>query len=524
MTRKDYGILYLIGLILAAAWASFQAAPGYMDADYYYLGGVQLAEGKGFWENVLWNYLDDPAGLPHPSHAYWMPLASILAAAGIWTAGTSTFWAAKIPFVLLAAGVPVVSAAVGYRLTGRRGLAWLAGLLGLTPGFYASYVTLTETFTLYMLLGGGILLVGGVRGGEMGWKRAAGLGALAGGMHLARADGILWLAGCLAWIVWEGWRARQRGWKIAGQILLAAALYGAVMGVWFGRNLNVFGQWMPPGGSRALWITTYDETYSYPAEKLTPERWLSQGWANLLGVRWDALKMNLQTALGVQFQIVLLPLAVWGFFRVRQKREAQIGGLMWLATLGVMTAVFPFAGSRGGFFHSGAAVQPLIWGLSAAGLDSAVGWAARKRRWNPQQAVMVLGGGLVMINLAVSASLYAANVIGEDAGQPKWSRSWEDARRTAALIQAQGGEPQDVVMINNPPGYAAANRQPAIAVPNETTAVMLGAARRYQARWLVLDENVPEPLEVLFLRPESQTGLRLGYSSKEVVIYEILPE
>ncbi|GAP17974.1 hypothetical protein, partial [Levilinea saccharolytica] len=161
MTRRDYCILYLIGLILAAAWASFQAAPGYMDADYYYLGGVHLAEGKGFWENVLWNYLDDPAGLPHPSHAYWMPLASILAAGGMLVSGTTSFWAAKLPFLLLAAGVPVVSAALGYRLTGRRGLAWLAGALGLAPGFYAAYMTLTETFALYMLLGGGVLLLGG---------------------------------------------------------------------------------------------------------------------------------------------------------------------------------------------------------------------------------------------------------------------------------------------------------------------------------------------------------------------------
>ncbi len=524
MTRKDYGILYLIGLILAAAWASFQAVPGYMDAEYYYLGGVQLAEGRGFWENVLWNYLDDPAGLPHPSHAYWMPLASILAAGGMAAAGTSSFWAAKLPFVLLAGGVPVVSAALGARLTGRRPLAWLSGALGLAPGFYASYLTLTETFTLYMLLGGGILLLGGARGGEMGWKRAAGLGALAGGMHLARADGILWLAGCLVWIAWEGWRARQRGLKIAGQMLLAAALYGAVMGVWFGRNLSVFGQMMPPGGARALWITNYNETYSYPADQLTPERWRLQGWDKLLGTRWDALKMNSQTALGVQFQIVLLPLAVWGFWRMRQKREAQVGGLMWLSTLGVMTVVFPFAGSRGGFFHSGAALQPLIWSLSAVGLDAAVRWAARKRRWNLRQAVRVLGGGLVVINLAVSASLYAANVIGEDAIHPKWSRSWEEALRTAALIQMQGGGPQDVVMVNNPPGYAAANRQPAISVPNEAAAVTLDAARRYQARWLVLDTNVPKPLEALFFQPGNRDGLRLGYASEKVVIYEILPE
>ncbi|HRN50538.1 MAG TPA: hypothetical protein PK551_04390 [Anaerolineales bacterium] len=81
MTRKDYLSLFLAGLVVLLLVASLQHSPGYMDAEYYLLTGQQLAAGRGFSEPVVWNYLDTPAGLPHPSHTYWMPLPSLVIAA-----------------------------------------------------------------------------------------------------------------------------------------------------------------------------------------------------------------------------------------------------------------------------------------------------------------------------------------------------------------------------------------------------------------------------------------------------------
>ena len=48
------------GLAMAIGIASLQSLPGYLDSDYYFAGGLQLVEGKGFTEPYLWNYLDDP--------------------------------------------------------------------------------------------------------------------------------------------------------------------------------------------------------------------------------------------------------------------------------------------------------------------------------------------------------------------------------------------------------------------------------------------------------------------------------
>ena len=91
MNWRTYLFLFALGFAVAFGTASLQDLPGYLDSGYYFVGGLQLVEGKGFTEPFLWNYLDDPAGLPHPSHTYWYPLSSILAAIGMYLTGQHTY-------------------------------------------------------------------------------------------------------------------------------------------------------------------------------------------------------------------------------------------------------------------------------------------------------------------------------------------------------------------------------------------------------------------------------------------------
>jgi hypothetical protein len=69
MRFRTYFFLFLFGLAVPVFIAKFQRIPGYLDSDYYYAGGIQLATGKGFTEPYLWNYLDGATSLPHPSHS-----------------------------------------------------------------------------------------------------------------------------------------------------------------------------------------------------------------------------------------------------------------------------------------------------------------------------------------------------------------------------------------------------------------------------------------------------------------------
>ena len=152
MSRRSLLLLFLLGLAVPLGIAQFQSLPGYMDSDYYFGGGVQLARGNGFTELYLWNYLADPRGLPTPSHAYWMPLASILAAAGMWLTGQTTFASARIGFILLAALVPPLTSLLAFRLTSNRAASLLSGLLACFPIYYAPFLPVPDNYAIYMLL------------------------------------------------------------------------------------------------------------------------------------------------------------------------------------------------------------------------------------------------------------------------------------------------------------------------------------------------------------------------------------
>ncbi len=159
MSWRHYLLLALLGAVVLTGVAAFQSAPGYMDADYYHASGLQLAAGRGFTEPFLWNYLDDPAGLPHASHAYWMPLGSMLAAAGAALFRSLSFTTSRLGFIVVAALVPPLTAALAWSFTSRRDLSMAAGLLAVFPAFYLPFLPVTDTFGIYMLLGGSFFLL-----------------------------------------------------------------------------------------------------------------------------------------------------------------------------------------------------------------------------------------------------------------------------------------------------------------------------------------------------------------------------
>jgi hypothetical protein len=523
MKPWEYFLLFLLGLAVTLIVAGAQNSPGYMDADYYCAGGIQLVSGKGLTEPFLWNYLDDPAGLPHPSFSYWMPLASLLAAAGMALTGETDFFSARLAFLLLAGFVPVVTAWVAYRLTHRRVTAWTAGGLAICSGFYAVYLGLTETLTLYMLLGTAFLSVAAYT--RPGMRKAALLGLLAGLMHLARADGILWVGVGLFLLGWEAWKFRsQRGrLAIAGSFMALILAYALVMGFWFGRNLVVFGSLVPIGTSRALWISSYDQLFAFPASTLSPQNWLSVGLLPLLLQRWDALLANLQTALAVQGAVFLTPLILIGLWRLRKAAILQIGMPVWLLTFLIMTLVFPLAGARGGFLHSGAAFQPLLWAAAAEGLLAFIEWGVRWRNWKVARALPGFGIIAVLIAALLTAGVTAPRVLASDDPQSGWSASWQHYTAVDAALDGLAVSTDQVVMVNNPPGFFIASGRPAIVIPNGGIDTLLAAAQKYHGAYLVLEENSVAGLIPLYKQPKDVPGLKYITAVGSTYLFLISP-
>ncbi len=527
-----YAALALAGIVVALIAAQYEHAPGYMDAEYYYSGALRIATREGFTEPFIWNYLDNPTGLPHAGFTYWMPLASIVAAGGMLLVRSTDLAAARLPFLALDGLIPVLTAWIAFSLTKERRVALVAGSLGVVSGLYLPFLITIETFGLVMVWGALFIQTAAAArdfylqeeetrrtGPRKALLLALALGILAGAMHLTRADGLLWLGFALGLLLFFWLRGRTPVIRFFPPVLLLLAGYLAVMSPWMVRNLALYGSPLPPGGSRTLWFSTYDDLYAYPALILTPARWLASGLGAILQARLDALIMNLKNAVGVQFEIFLLPLALAGMWHYRRDFRVQLGALLWLAIFMAMTLVFPFAGSRGGFFHSGAAFQPFIWVCSAVGLDVFIRWGLQHRGWKDKRAWLMFAPAFIAVAAIYTGGTFANRVVGKEAAQPLWDQSMKAQKAIESVLVEEGARPEDSVMVNNPPGYYAANRRAAYVIPNGDETVLLAAVNQYHPTYVILESNHPIGLDDLFAHPHDLLGLKLLSNHGDYQIY-----
>jgi len=511
MPWRTYLTLALLGFVLSFAIAQFQHFPGYLDSDYYLSGGVQLAQGKGFTEPYLWNYLDDPQGLPHPSHTYWMPLSSIIAAAGMWLTHQTTYPAGRLGFLLLAALIPVVTAALAYDFTKRRELAVISGLLAVFSIYYAPFMSVTDNYGPYLFLGALYFLTLSSHKKKSYFI----LGLLAGLLTLARSDGLLWL-GITFLVIFFRFISDKKLGTASINLLLALGGFLVITGPWFWRTYSIYGTFLAPGGYYLLWLKNYDQTFSYPASQLTMQTWLAQGWPQIIGTRFAALKFNLFNAFAAQGGIFLLPFILIGLWQNRKDERIRLASIAWLGLLFVMTIIFPSAGARGGFFHSGSAIQSVWWVLAPLGLDAVI-TAARKRNMFTPDAFKIFRAALVGIAIIMTGVIFYLRVFSG------WGEGEQNYPKVEAFLQQNGIRSGDVVIVRNPPGYYMMTGRSAIVVPDGDEATMLAVAARYRARYLIIEAaGAAGPIKIVYDNKQSQHLLFLG-ELDSTRIFEIQP-
>jgi len=144
-----------------------------------------------------------------------------------------------------------------------------------------------------------------------------------------------------------------------------------------------------------------------------------------------------------------------------------------------MTVIFPFAGPRGGFFHSGAALQSVWWTL--APLD----WSPLSAR---AEAWLVHAAGVQCVSCRVG------RCCGFDDGRyfyirvlPGWGEDEQIYPKVEAMLQQNGAEAADVVMVRNPPGYYLMTGRSAIVIPYGDESSLLAVAARFHARFVAIE-------------------------------------
>jgi len=530
--RLDLIVLLLVALLVRGLTAWPMQQPGYMDAAYYVDGGLSLYEGRGFTEPFIWNYLDDPEGVPRPSHLYWMPLASILVWLSFLLLGP-TYRAAQVPFALLSALLPLLCYVVAYETTRSRRHALCAGVLAVFGGFYLAYWVTPDNFAPFALAGGFCLWAAGraLKTGQPLWFAAAGM--CAGMAHLARADGPLLLLAVLAAGVaetglgvadpvrthdlasgeasdgrcgrWWRWQPLARG------LVLCGACYLLVVSPWLVRNQAVIRHPLATLGARTVWLTNYDDLFGY-GQPLTLQSYLAWGWGNILRSKLQGLWLNGQTVIAAGWAICLAPVGLIGVWRLRRRTEFRAawlyGGLLYL----VMSLVFTYPGWRGGLLHSLVALVPFLYAAALAGLDVFVEWmAARRHTWRVPQAQRVLAVGLVVLVALLSAVLYARGL-----SKFRGSHVYSDA---AAWLD-ENALPSERVMVNDPASFYYYSRRECLSIPNAALDTVLQVMQRYDVHYLLLDSHYLL-LRGLYESPGSSDSLVLlrGFGQGEETVY-----
>ncbi len=519
--RRDQLLFILIAVIGSfLITRGLVERPSYTDAYYHFNAANRLVAGQGLSDPYLWTYIGAPDTLPAPSHLYWMPLTSLLAALGMSALNMpGSYIAAQWPFALMLAGTACVGYWLGSRL-GTRRHAWMAGLLSLFSGFFARWWGATDTFAPYALagslcltfLGLGVCLPAVTNRRRALWFALAGV--MTGLAHLTRADGLLLLL--VGWLVIL-WPSGEGLWQRIFALVVLTCAYILVMLPWFVRNLNAIGTPLPVGGAQAIWFTEYNDLFNYPPDS-SANTLFANGLGAFFSSRWEAFTNNMGNFVAVEGLIAMTPLMIVSLWR---RRHDGFLRPFWLYALGLhlaMTLVFPYPGYRGGLFHSSAALVPWWAALGAVGLDDVVEWVARRRRhWNTSVAKAIFSTALVAIAFYLSLSTGLRG--GVVSGTPELYH----------LLSEQ--LPADArVMINDPPQLYYFTGLGGVVLPNESPSVILEIARKYDIDYLLLEgisddgrgaAAPDELLSILQSPPEFLT--QIPFDIPDARLYRIAP-
>lgn len=375
---RRVAILSVAVLVVRIASAMIVAQPGYTDS--YYVTGVaiRLAHGQGLTADFIWSPLE--AGnltLPVPSHLFWVPLPTVLAAFGIALFGplAGDFRAAQLVVIAVAALVPAAAYVAARSLGCGERMALIAAAIAGLGGLFAPGFVAVDAFAPAALLGAAFFLAfaraaaGSVRAGLLA-------GLLVGLLYLSRSEGALFGIALLA--LARTPRARRAG--IAGS--LVALAIGAA---WFARDLSV-----GAGAgvfARSALLIRYEDMFAFQPQYLVT---YDTPLGDLIAVRGAALLTNAATFV-FAFALVLVVPLVAGLRALRGRAEVNAWIGLALLVYVAQSLVWTLHSTRGSYFHSLAAFFPFGIAIAAAGAERLL--AARAAR----TASLWTAGALVLV-------------------------------------------------------------------------------------------------------------------------------
>jgi len=483
-------VLTLLLVGVRAASMIVVAQPGYTDAYYFASVAGRLARGEGLSADFVWNFLEAPrfASLAIPSHRFWMPLPTIVQAAGIAVIGgpLGDFRAAQLAIVAVAAAIPVVTYAAA-RVLGAGLVAALAAaaVAGLGGALAPAWVSL-DAFGVAALLGTLFFLAfASAARGSVGAGALAGL--LVGLLYLTRAEAALFgLA--LLWLA--GRRRTARAGTVGAAIALAIGLGWLVRGISLGFPSDLF--------ARAVLLVRYEDFFALHPPGLGA---FLAAPLDVLGARAGALVSNAMTALVLMLLVPVVPLLLAARGRWHRLEVRAFVGLLLTVYL-AQSLLFTLHSVRGSFFHSIAAFFPFAVALAAVGTDELF-------RRSPLGMRRLVWGTAVAAFGVISVFSIA-----------QWDVDFNTPYR--ARLAALPLLPKGPLIVTDAAAWRWISGRPAVLAPADGPSAAACAAEIYLSSTLVLepahfsryDELYASERTDLFTRRADHEGIRV-YSVRE---------
>jgi hypothetical protein len=166
------------------------------------------------------------------------------------------------------------------------------------------------------------------------------------------------------------------------------------------------------------------------------------------------------------------------------------------------------------------------------GLDAVVHRVAlRRRQWAERTAQLFFRGGFVALAVGLSIFLYAQGVFAGISGSPATTPLWNDRDVEYGAIGRKldtlGVPPPQPIMTVDPPSFFNETGRRSIYLPTDNSEALFHAAEQFGARYLVLENDHPIPLNGLYAGRAQVDGLApvdrfqdaLG---RPVILYEIV--
>ena len=264
---RDAAIIFVLALGVRLALALSLPANDTISWDQsYWEYAKNFSEGRGFW-------MPDPYGasvdLPRV-YAFRPPLFPFLWGC-VFHVTHGAYAPIRITFAFLGAAACAIAYLAGIEMTGRRGVAALAGILCAfyPPLIWHSVHLMTEP--LFIPLSAGCIYAAFLfrRTGRLRWALLAGVAAGLAALSRSMLIGFLPLLA-----IWIWWARREVGHAWPGAALFCAAVL-ATMAPWIVRNAAVFHEFVPAttDGGHGFYVANNARSLDDPRGFYIPDDW-----------------------------------------------------------------------------------------------------------------------------------------------------------------------------------------------------------------------------------------------------------